>query len=72
MRKALKHGRVIKCKGIDSFLRTNNGVRAVAYQPGGTYAVLAKNGNCTPLFNSDNASIRQFIGDANPIFIPMM
>lgn len=70
-RKRLPNGRVIKFKTIESFLRTNNGVKAVAYQNGGTYSVLARNGNCTTFFNSDPQSMRQFLGGAKPIFVPV-
>lgn len=70
-RKKLPNGRVIKFRRIDGFINNNNGIRAVAYQDGGTYAMLASNGNCTPFFNSDEESIRQFLGNAKPVFIPV-
>jgi hypothetical protein len=70
-RNKLPNGRVIKFKSIESFLRNNGGARAVAYQDGGTYAILAKNGNCTPLFNSDWPSISHFLHGSNPVFIPI-
>lgn len=70
-RKRLPNGRVVRFKRIDSFLNNNGGVRAVAYQGGGTYAILAKNGNCTPFFNSDPESMRQFLGGSKPVFVPV-
>lgn len=70
-RKKLPNGRVIKFKRVDGFLRNNNGAKAVAYQDGGTYAILARNGNCTTFFNSDEESMRQFLGGAKPDFIPV-
>ncbi len=71
MKKGISCGRVIKFRTVDGFLRNNGGARAVAYQDGGTYAILARNGNCTTLFNSDPASIRGFLGDSSPVFIPI-
>ena len=70
-RKKLPNGRVIKFRSLEGFINNNNGVKAVAYQDGGTYAILARNGNCTPLFNSDPESMRQFLGDAKPVFVPV-
>lgn len=70
-RKRLPNGRVIKFKRIDSFLENNGGAKAVAYQDGGTYAILARNGNCTPFFNSDQESMRQFLRGSKPAFVPV-
>jgi hypothetical protein len=70
-KKKANHGRVINFKGVDSFLRNNNGARAVACQDGGTYSILAKNGDCTRLFNSDHQSVRQFVNGSSPAFIPI-
>ena len=70
-RNQLTNGRVIRFKTVETFLRNNDGPRAVAYQDGGTYAILARNGNCTTLFNSDEESIRGFLGGARPVFIPV-
>lgn len=64
-------GRVVKFKALDSFLRNNGGVRAVAYQGGGTFSVLARNGNCTPFFNSDIPSIAALLGSAKFDSIPV-
>lgn len=66
----IKAGRVVKFKALDSFLRNNGGVRAVAYQKGGTFSVLARNGNCTPFFNSDVKSLATLLGSAQFDSIP--
>lgn len=64
-------GRIVKFKALDSFLRNNGGIRAIAYQTGGTFAVLAKNGNCTPFFNSDVQSIATIVGNNSFDSIPV-
>jgi hypothetical protein len=66
-----KIGYVVKFKTLDGFLRGNGGIKAVAYQEGGTFAVLAKNGNCTPFFNSDVPSIAALLGSAKFDSIPV-
>lgn len=70
-RSGIKVGRIVRFKALDSFLRSNGGVRAVAYQTGGTFAILAKNGNCTPFFNSDVKSLTTLLGSAKFDSIPV-
>lgn len=70
-RRTVSNGRVVKFKTIEGFLRNNGGARAVAYQDGGTFAILANNGNCTPLFNSDHDYISRVVRDDQPSFIPI-
>lgn len=64
MKKGVVCGRVVRFRAIDKFLRNNGGVRAIAYQQGGKFAVLANNGNCTPLFNTDINSLQILLGSA--------
>lgn len=65
-------GRIIKFRRLESFIKGNGGVRAVAIQDGGTYAVLAKNGNCTPFFNADFDHMVNVLGDSKFDSIPVM
>lgn len=67
-----KQIKVCTDRGLRNFVNQNNGIRAIAYQRGDTFCLLANNGNSSTLFNSDTDYLRDLIKNKSIPLIPII